>query len=146
MQRVYEASVEVDGDVTGAIADGLLVYLGVGKNDGVNEIDYMVRKVSGLRIFGDDEGKMSRSVLDTRGGVLVVSQFTLFGDVRKGRRPSFTAAGPPGNATQHYQAFVEGLRAAGVAKVETGVFQAHMHVQSVGNGPVTILIDSEKTF
>lgn len=144
-QRVRSASVTVDGERVGAIERGLLVYLGAGKGDDEATVATMVRKLVGLRIFEDDEGKMSRSVQDIGGAVLVVSQFTLFGDVRKGRRPSFTGAAPPEEAEQLYLQVVDGIRAEGV-EVATGRFRAMMNVAAEVWGPVTILVDTEKTF
>lgn len=145
IQRVSEASVHVDGELVGSIGPGLLVYLGIGPGDGQDQVDYMSRKVAGLRIFQDDEGRMSRSVLDTGGSVLVVSQFTLYGDVRKGRRPSFTGAAGPELANELYEAFVAAVAGAGLS-VATGRFQADMRVASTNVGPVTLLLDSEKAF
>jgi len=144
-QRVFEASVVVEGQTVGAIERGLLVYLGAGRDDGDAEVDTMANKLAGLRIFRDDEGKMSRSVEDVGGGVLVVSQFTLFGDVRKGRRPSFTGAAPPERAEALYEAVVQALRDRGLT-VATGTFRAMMDVRCRVDGPVTILVDTEKTF
>ncbi len=144
-QRVSSASVVVDGETVGAIERGLLVYLGAAKGDEAKDVSTMVRKLAGLRIFEDDEGKMSRSVQDVGGAVLVVSQFTLFGDVRKGRRPSFTGAAPPDDAKRLYEEVVSGLRAEGLP-VETGRFRAMMSVRADVWGPVTILIDSRKLF
>jgi len=144
-QRVSEARVEVEGEVTGTIERGLLVYLGAGRGDGEAEVEYVANKLAGLRIFPDDEGKMSLSVEDVGGGVLVVSQFTLFGDVRKGRRPSFTAAADPEIAKELYEAVCAKLAARGL-NVQKGRFRAMMAVHGVVDGPVTILIDSEKSF
>ena len=144
-QRVSRASVTVDGEVVGAIERGLLVYLGAGHGDDAKAVDAMVRKLVGLRVFQDDEGKMSLSVQDVGGAVLVVSQFTLYGDVRKGRRPSFTAAAPPEEAERLYLKVVEGIRAEGL-EVATGRFRAMMDVSANVWGPVTILIDTDKTF
>jgi D-tyrosyl-tRNA(Tyr) deacylase len=144
-QRVASASVTVGSESVGAIGEGLLVYLGAGEGDGDREVGYLVNKVAGLRIFEDDEGKMSRSVEDVGGGVLVVSQFTLYGDVRKGRRPSFSEAADPAEAERLYEAVVRGLRDRGL-EVETGRFRAMMNVHADVWGPVTILIDSEKAF
>jgi D-tyrosyl-tRNA(Tyr) deacylase len=141
IQRVSEASVTVDGSVTGAIGRGLLVLVGVAKGDTTRDADYLADKVAGLRVFPDDEGKMNRSVLDAGGAVLVVSQFTLYGDIRRGRRPSFDAAAGPAEARALYEYFVGALRAR-VGRVETGVFQAMMSVRLVNEGPVTILCDS----
>lgn len=143
IQRVSSGRVEVDGQVTGAIERGLLVYLGVGAGDDATDVAWMADKIATLRIFPDDAGKMSRSVEDTGGGVLVVSQFTLFGDVRKGRRPSFDGAAPPEIAERLYESVCESLRARGL-HVGTGRFRAMMDVVSVGDGPVTILADSRK--
>ncbi|MFK7990067.1 MAG: D-aminoacyl-tRNA deacylase [Sandaracinaceae bacterium] len=144
-QRVFEASVLVDGETVGAIERGLLVYLGAGREDGAAEVSTMVGKIAGLRVFRDDDGKMSRSVEDIGGAVLMVSQFTLFGDVRKGRRPSFTRAAPPEPAEALYEDVVAGLRTRGLT-VATGTFRAMMDVRSRVDGPITILIDTEKKF
>ena len=144
-QRVSSASVVVDGETVGAIERGLLVYLGAAKGDEAKDVSTMVRKLAGLRIFEDDEGKMSLSVQDVGGALLVVSQFTLFGDVRKGRRPSFTGAAPPDEAKRLYEEVVQGLRTEGLP-VETGRFRAMMSVRADVWGPVTILIDSRKLF
>ena len=140
VQRVAWAKVEVDDEVTGAIEKGLLVYLGAGKGDGDVERAYVLQKVIGLRIFEDDAGKMDLSVLDVGGALLVVSQFTLYGDVRGGRRPSFVDAMPPEDAERAYDAFVREARQQ--IKVETGRFRAHMRVSSLNDGPVTLWIDS----
>ncbi len=145
MQRVAWAKVEVDGAVTGEIERGLLVYLGAGKGDGDADRAYVLQKVTGLRIFENAEGKMDRSVVDVGGGLLVVSQFTLYGDVRRGRRPGFDDAMPPGEAERVYEAFVREARAHLPAlRVETGRFRAHMRVTSLNDGPVTLWIDSAK--
>ena len=141
VQRVTRAAVRVEGETTGSIEDGLLVLLGVGRGDGEKDVDYLVRKISGLRIFEDEDGRMSRSVRDVNGGVLAVSQFTLYGDVRRGLRPSFDGAAPPEEAKRLYELFCERLRAAGV-RVETGVFQAMMDVELLNRGPVTIVLES----
>jgi len=146
VQRVSRAGVEVEGQRVGAIGAGLLVLLGAGAGDGPGEVAYMVDKIVNLRIFADEAGKMNRSVLETGGGVLAVSQFTLYGDARKGRRPAFTGALEPAAAQALYQEFVAGLRAAGVAEVATGVFGAMMEVELCNSGPVTILLDSGKAF
>ncbi len=143
VQRVSSAKVEVDGEVTGAIDHGLLVYLGAGKGDGDAARAYVLSKILGLRIF-EHEGKMDRSVVDVGGSLLVVSQFTLYGDVRKGRRPSFDGAMPPEEAERAYDAFVREARAQGI-RVETGRFRASMKVSSLNDGPVTIWIDSSKS-
>lgn len=144
VQRVTRASVTVDGQVVGEIGPGLCVLLGAGEGDGPADVQYMVDKVANLRIFVDDQDKMNRSVLDVGGEVLAVSQFTLYGDARKGRRPSFVRALEPGAAAALYEQFVGDLRAAGVARVATGVFRASMQVALVNDGPVTILLDSHK--
>jgi D-tyrosyl-tRNA(Tyr) deacylase len=135
--------VTVDGEVTGEIGAGLLVLLGVSKTDAETAADYLVEKIVGLRIFEDAEGKMNLSVQEAGGAVLVVSQFTLYGDVRRGRRPSFDAAARPEEARRLYEYFVARIRAAGL-RCETGQFQAMMEVELVNSGPVTVLLDSEK--
>ena len=145
VQRVTRASVKVDGAVVGEVANGLLVLLGVSQKDQQSDANYLAEKILGLRIFDDGEGKMNRSVLETGGGMLVVSQFTLYGDVRRGKRPSFDAAARPELANDLYEYFVEQIRAAGV-RCETGKFQAMMKVELVNDGPVTMLLDSEKVF
>lgn len=145
VQRVTRAKVTVDGQVNGEIGTGLLVLLGVSQSDDEAAADYLVEKILGLRIFEDEAGKMNRNVLDVAGAVLVVSQFTLYGDVRRGKRPSFDAAARPQRAKELYEYFVAKTRAAGMT-CETGVFQAKMDVELVNAGPVTILIDSEKSF
>ena len=146
VQRVTRASVTVADRITGAIDHGLLVFLGAGAGDGANDLTYMVDKISHLRIFADDAGKMNRSVLDVGGGVLVVSQFTLYGDARQGRRPAFTNALEPVAARALYERALDALRAAGVARVEAGEFGADMKVDLSNDGPVTILLDSRKLF
>lgn len=146
VQRVTRASVTVDGGIVGEIGPGLCVLLGAGEGDGAGDVQYMVDKVANLRIFADDQGKMNRSVLDVGGGVLAVSQFTLYGDARKGRRPAFVRALEPEAAAARYEQFVAGLRDAGVGHVATGVFRASMQVSLVNDGPVTILLDSRKEF
>ena len=146
VQRVRRASVTVDGGVVGAIGQGLCVLLGAGAGDGEADVRYMVDKVVNLRIFRDAADKMNRSVLDVGGGVLAVSQFTLYGDVRRGRRPAFTSALEPTLANALYEQFVSGLRASGVVDVATGVFAAMMDVELVNDGPVTILLDSARQF
>ncbi|MBS1852208.1 MAG: D-tyrosyl-tRNA(Tyr) deacylase [Acidobacteria bacterium] len=145
IQRVRRAQVTVDGEITGAIGAGLLVLLGVGGEDAESDADYLAEKISGLRIFEDANGKMNLSLLDVGGALLVVSQFTLYGDVRKGKRPSFDAAAPPQKARELYEYFVQKVRGAGTA-CETGRFQAEMQVELVNDGPVTILLDSTKAF
>lgn len=141
VQRVSSASVHVEGENLGEIGPGLLVLLGVAKGDEESDADFLAEKTAGLRIFGDDEGKMNRSVIDVGGAILAVSQFTLLGDCRKGRRPSFIDAAPPEIADRLYRHFVSRSRALGV-RTETGRFQAHMEVRLVNDGPVTILLDS----
>jgi D-tyrosyl-tRNA(Tyr) deacylase len=145
LQRVSSASVTVDGRSTGTIAHGLLVLLGVEHGDGPSDRDYIVSKVRDVRIFADEAGKMNLSTGDAGGAVLVVSQFTLCGDVRKGRRPSFDGAAPPAEARLLYEDVVRALRDTGL-RVETGEFQATMQVSLVNEGPVTILLDSRRTF
>ena len=144
LQRVKEARVEVDGKVAGAIATGLLVLLGVSRHDTQRDADYLAGKITGLRVFPDADGKMNRSVIEAGGSLLVVSQFTLYGDIRRGRRPSFDEAAPPEQARSLYEYFVETLRKQYVT-VETGVFQAMMSVYLVNEGPVTILCDSAQS-
>ncbi|HKQ03687.1 MAG TPA: D-aminoacyl-tRNA deacylase [Blastocatellia bacterium] len=145
VQRVTSAKVEVDDRTVGEIGAGLLVLLGVARDDGEADADYLADKIIGLRIFRDDEGKMNRSLTDTSGAMLVVSQFTLYGDTRKGRRPSYIDAAEPERANALYEYFVSRARAQDI-KVETGVFQAMMQVSLVNDGPVTILLDSRKLF
>lgn len=145
MQRVSRASVTVDGETVGAIGPGVLVLLGVGRGDTEADARYIAEKVAHLRIFPDDNGNMNRSLLDAGGAALVVSQFTLHGDARKGRRPSFIAAAPPDEAAALYEACCRELAGLGVP-VQTGRFQAMMAVELVNDGPVTILLDSEKQF
>jgi D-tyrosyl-tRNA(Tyr) deacylase len=145
VQRVSRCSVRVQGEAVGQIGAGLLVLLGVSKTDNEPAADYLVEKVLGLRIFEDQQGKMNLSVREAGGDLLVVSQFTLFGDVRRGKRPSFDAAAVPEQAKQLYEYFVKKIRTAGM-RCETGQFQAVMDVELVNAGPVTILLDSEKTF
>ena len=143
VQRVAEARVEVAGEVVGEIGGGLLVLLGVARGDTDADADYLVAKVSNLRIFPDEKGKMNRSLAETGGGLLVVSQFTLYGDTEKGRRPAFDEAAPPEVAQRIYEYFVRKARASGVA-VQTGVFQAHMRVCLINDGPVTLICESKK--
>lgn len=143
LQRVSRASVRVAGALVGQIDRGLLVLVGVATGDGPADIAYIANKIREVRIFPDEEGKMNRSVVEANGAVLVVSQFTLMGDVRKGRRPAFDAAEAPDQARVAYEALLTALRDAAL-RVEAGVFQAHMDVELVNDGPVTILIDSRK--
>ncbi len=145
VQRVREASVTVERQEVGRIGPGILVLVGVGNDDGIEDAIYMAEKVVYLRIFADEQGKMNRSVLDVGGGLLAVSQFTLWGDCRKGRRPSFVAAAEPSRAKELYEAFLEHARSLGVA-VATGRFQEMMQVSLVNDGPVTLLLDSKKEF
>jgi D-tyrosyl-tRNA(Tyr) deacylase len=145
VQRVLGARVDVEGATVGSIDRGLLVYLGAGQGDDDQASAFMAAKIEGLRIFPDEQGKMSRSVSDVGGSVLVVSQFTLYGDVRKGRRPSFDSAAPPELAERLYESVCDKLRTLGLT-VATGRFRADMRVISEGDGPVTILIDSARQF
>ena len=145
IQRVARAKVTVDGEVTGEIGKGLLVLLGVSRADGEKEALYLLDKTLNLRVFEDDEGKMNLSLLDIAGELLVVSQFTLYGDARKGRRPSFIDAAAPAEANRLYEFYVAEARKQ-IDRVETGRFQAMMDVELVNDGPVTILLDSEKQF
>jgi D-aminoacyl-tRNA deacylase len=145
VQRVSRARVNVNGEITGEIGLGLLLLLGVGAGDTHTEADYLAEKAIGLRIFEDAGGKMNLSVAEVSGALLVVSQFTLYGDARRGKRPSFDAAAPPEQARELYEYFVEKVRAAGL-RCETGRFQETMQVELVNEGPVTILLDSAKGF
>jgi len=140
LQRVERCSVEVDGEIVGKIGRGLCIFLGIKKGDSENEADWLVEKVSNLRIFEDDQGKMNLSVKDIGGEILVVSQFTLYGNCRKGRRPSFDKAAPPEEAEPLYNYFVEKLRDKGF-RVETGIFRAEMKVDILNDGPVTFIIE-----
>lgn len=141
LQRVSEASVRVDGVVVGRIGPGLVVLLGVGRGDTEADADYLAEKTLNLRVFPDEAGQMNRSVVEVGGGILVVSQFTLFGDARKGRRPGYTDAAAPEEANRLYELFVARLRPSGLP-VATGVFRAMMDVALVNQGPVTLLLDS----
>jgi D-tyrosyl-tRNA(Tyr) deacylase len=141
LQRVREASVEVAGETVGSIGCGLLLLLGITHADTTAEADFLASKIAGLRIFSDDEGKMNRSVKNAGGSILVVSQFTLYGDTRKGRRPSFDAAAPPDRARTLYEYFVGRLRSEGL-EVSTGVFQATMQVKLINDGPVTFIVEA----
>ena len=145
IQRVTRAAVKVGEETVGEIGPGLLVLLGVSARDSETDADHLAEKTAGLRIFEDDQGKMNRSVAEAGGAVLVVSQFTLYGDVRRGKRPSFDEAAPPEVANRLYEHFVARLRAAGL-RCETGRFREMMQVELVNEGPVTILLDSEKKF
>ena len=143
LQRVTQASVSVAGETVGKIDAGLLVLLGVGQQDTADDVAYMVTKTVNLRVFEDAAGLMNLSIRDTGGQVLVVSQFTLYGDCRKGRRPSFSCAAGPDHARKLYHTYIEGLQAAGLT-VASGTFQAMMDIALVNNGPVTLLLDSSK--
>ncbi|HYG68494.1 MAG TPA: D-aminoacyl-tRNA deacylase [Anaeromyxobacteraceae bacterium] len=145
VQRVSRAEVRVEGRITGSVGRGLLVLLGVARDDGDADVLGLADKVAALRIFEDEAGKMNRSVADVGGGVLVVSQFTLLGDARKGNRPSFVDAAPPEAANERYERFCARLREKGLP-VGTGVFRAQMDVELVNDGPVTILLDTQKLF
>ena len=144
VQRVSSARVTVDGEVVGRIGRGFLVLLGVATDDTQEDVVYMAQKVAGLRVFEDADGKMNLALADVGGQVLVVSQFTLYGDCRKGRRPSFIAAAPPEQAETLYRGFVAELKGQGIA-VETGRFQVHMDVELVNDGPVTLIVESKRT-
>ena len=141
IQRVTQAQVEVNGAVAGGIGAGLLVLLGVSKTDAARDADFLAEKILNLRVFEDDAGKMNRNLIDTGGALLVVSQFTLYGDCRKGRRPSFDGAAPAGQARSLYEYFVASARRSGL-RVETGIFQAHMAVSLTNDGPVTLIVES----
>ncbi len=145
VQRVSRAQVAVDGEVVGEVGRGLLVLLGVTHTDNEADADYLAGKIAGLRVFEDENGKMNLDTAAVSGGILVVSQFTLYGDVRRGKRPSFDAAAAPERARQLYEYFVERIRDVGLP-CQTGRFQEMMQVELVNDGPVTILLDSTKTF
>jgi D-tyrosyl-tRNA(Tyr) deacylase len=145
IQRVLQAEVEINGQTVGQIDKGLLVYLSVGKGDTIKDTEFMAEKLANLRIFADEAGKMNRSVLDVGGKILLVSNFTLHGDCRKGRRPGFDAAAEPELAQELYEKVAELIAEQGVA-VEKGVFGEYMHVTSINNGPVTFLLDSSRLF
>ncbi|MDF2839738.1 MAG: D-tyrosyl-tRNA(Tyr) deacylase [Clostridia bacterium] len=143
VQRVANGSVEIDGNIVGSISKGLVVLLGVSENDTNEDAAYMSEKILNLRVFDDEEGKMNFSLLDIKGELLVVSQFTIYGDCRKGRRPNYMAAAKPEKADELYNDFVKLCKAQNV-KTETGVFQADMKVNIINDGPVTLIVDSEK--
>ena len=143
IQRVTRASVAVDNTVTGSIEGGFLVLLGVANGDTQAEAALLAAKIARLRVFRDEQGKMNLSLLDTGGSALVISQFTLCADIKKGNRPAFTDAAPPGEAGRLYEYFCECLRAEGVENVQTGVFGAEMHVELLNHGPVTIVMDTD---
>ena len=142
IQRVISASVRVDHEIKGQIGPGLAVLLGVGEEDQYEDLVYMLDKLPGLRIFGDESGKMNLSLTDVGGAVLVVSQFTLYADTSRGRRPGYSRAAKPDKAKQFYDDFIDGLRKKGIP-TESGVFQAHMEVELVNDGPVTIILESK---
>jgi D-tyrosyl-tRNA(Tyr) deacylase len=145
LQRVTRASVRVGGETVGQIGHGLVVLLGIARDDAEQDVQYLAEKIAALRVFDDAEGRMNLSVTEVEGALLVVSQFTLYGDVRRGRRPSWVDAAPPEMAEPLYEAFVKAA-AARVGRVETGSFRAMMEVELVNDGPVTILLDSRKQF
>ena len=145
IQRVLESSVKVDEKIVGAIGTGFMVLCGVEEGDTLEDVRYCVEKTAGLRIFEDDAGKMNRSIVDVGGEILAISQFTLAGDARHGRRPSFSSAARPDVAVPMYEAYCQGLRDKGI-HVETGIFQADMKVALINDGPVTLLLDSRRTF
>jgi D-tyrosyl-tRNA(Tyr) deacylase len=145
VQRVKRAEVRVEGKVVGQVGAGLLVLVGIGKGDSEESADSLAEKIANLRLFDDEQGRMNRCLLETRGSVLCVSQFTLYGDCRKGRRPSYDLAAPPQLARPLYENFLAALRALGL-EVEAGQFQARMEVELVNDGPVTLLVDTEKIF
>lgn len=145
VQRVSRAKVAINGRISGEIGLGLLVLLGVSRDDNQADVDYLAQKIAGLRIFEDDGGKMNRSVVEVGGSVLAVSQFTLYGDARRGKRPSFDDAAPPDEARRLYELLVQRIQAAGL-DCQTGRFQERMQVELVNEGPVTILLDSKKAF
>ena len=141
IQRVKSASVKAGGEISGAIGSGLMLLLGVGEEDGPEDRDYLLEKIPNLRIFEDGQGKMNLSLLEAGGAILLVSQFTLYADTSRGRRPGFSQAAKPEKAMEYYEAFAAGLREKGI-QTETGVFQAHMEVELINDGPVTIVMDS----
>ena len=145
IQRVQRASVTIDDRTHGAISQGMVVLLGIGASDTQKDLHWLVEKVINLRIFDDQQGKMNRSLADIAGEMLIISQFTLYGDCRKGRRPGFSAAAPPEVAEPLYRQFIEEVQSRQI-KIATGIFQAAMQVELVNDGPVTILVDSEKNF
>ena len=146
LQRVTKARVQVDDQTTGEIARGALVLVGAGQDDSETDATYLAEKTVNLRVFADDEGKMNKSVLDISGGVLAISQFTLYGDTRRGRRPAFTSALEPTEAKRLYEFYVAELSRLGIDTVQTGIFAADMKVELTNDGPVTILLDSKKAF
>ncbi len=146
VQRVKRAQVSVEGSITGKIEKGILVLLGVGEDDEIEDLEYMAKKIINLRIFEDNEDKMNLSVLDVGGNVLVISQFTLYGDCRKGNRPSYSKAARPDIAKEYYDRFIEYIKDNYKIKVESGIFQASMEVDFINDGPVTLMLDSKKIF
>ncbi|KLO23433.1 D-tyrosyl-tRNA(Tyr) deacylase [Marinitoga sp. 1197] len=146
VQRVKKAHVDVEGETVGKIDKGILVLLGVGQNDDEKDIEWLADKILNLRIFEDNEGKMNLSLLDIKGEILIVSQFTLYGDCRKGRRPSYSSAAKPDKGKEYYEKFIEFIEKKYKINVEKGIFQAEMEVNLINDGPVTLLLDSEKTF
>ena len=145
VQRVSRASVTVDEDIIAEMGRGLVALVGVGEEDGGEDVDYLARKLVGLRVFEDDAGKMNLSVQDVGAGIMIVPQFTLYGDCRRGRRPSFDASAPPDRAEELYDRLVEDVRGRG-PEVETGEFKSYMELELVNDGPVTLLLDSKKNF
>lgn len=145
VQRVKSASCKVDNEIVGKIDKGLLLFLGVGEGDEEKDLKYLVDKVLGLRIFSDENGKMNLSLEDVKVEILIISQFTLYGDVRKGKRPSFTRSAAPELGEKFYEMFIEMVKSRGI-QAQTGVFGADMDIELINDGPVTILVDSEKTF
>ena len=145
IQRVSRAQVSIEGKTKGSIHKGLVVFLGVSANDNKKDLQWLAEKIVHLRVFEDDTGKMNRSLTDIKGEMLIISQFTLYGDCRKGRRPGFSGAAPPIIAEPYYQEFVQEMRNKGI-QVATGTFQADMQVELINDGPVTLLLDSEKKF
>ena len=145
VQRVIEASVSVDGEIVGKIGNGLMVLLGVGDEDNDQDLEYLVEKIVGLRIFQDENDKMNLSLMDVKGELLVISQFTLYGDARKGKRPSFIKSAKPDIGEKYYEEFIKKTKSLGI-KTAKGVFGAHMDVHLINSGPVTIMLDSKKLF
>lgn len=145
VQRVRSAQVSIEGTVKGAIGRGLVVFVGIGAEDNKKDLQWLAEKIVHLRIFEDDTGKMNNSLTDIKGEMLIISQFTLYGDCRKGRRPGFSTAAPPSIAEPYYHEFVQEIRNKGI-QVATGTFQADMQVELINDGPVTLLLDSEKKF
>jgi len=146
IQRVTASEVRINNEIVAKIAHGLNVLLGIKDDDNEADMDYIINKLVNLRIFEDEDGKMNRSILDVEGELLLISQFTLYGDCRKGRRPGFTRSGPVDAAEKKYTIFVDKLKCQPIKKIETGIFQAEMEVLIVNDGPVTLLLDSEKNF